>query len=67
MRGMKCVIECSNDEQALYEFTASSDDELSIAEGETITVIKIVEDWVLGENSKGQKGVFPANYVKMEE
>mmetsp|Transcript_9470 Transcript_9470/g.13046 ORF Transcript_9470/g.13046 Transcript_9470/m.13046 type:complete len:514 (+) Transcript_9470:59-1600(+) len=52
---------------ALYEFTASSDDELGIEEGETITVIKVVDDWILGENSKGKRGVFPANYVKMAD
>lgn len=54
--------------RALYSHTASADDELSIAEGETITLTSTGFDvgngWCEGVNQRGQRGVFPANYVE---
>ncbi|SCW02426.1 LAFE_0F06172g1_1 [Lachancea fermentati] len=51
--------------EALYDYTAQGDDEISISEGSIITVIK--EDdgsgWTFGEVN-GHKGLFPTSYCK---
>jgi len=50
---------------AVFDFTADSDDELTIKEGEVITINSEAEGWILGTNSKGMQGLFPANYVSV--
>ncbi|KAJ3338735.1 hypothetical protein HDU93_009141 [Gonapodya sp. JEL0774] len=54
---------------ALYEYTAAEDNELTFAEGDKIVSIeKVSEDWWSGINSKtGQAGLFPSNYVELTE
>ncbi|KAF4210800.1 hypothetical protein CNMCM5878_003802 [Aspergillus fumigatiaffinis] len=52
---------------ALYDYEAAEDNELSFPEGAQIVNIEFPDDdWWFGEY-KGQKGLFPANYVQLEE
>ncbi|XP_036024794.1 jouberin isoform X2 [Onychomys torridus] len=52
---------------ALYDYTASRSDELSIHRGDIIRVFfKDNEDWWYGSLGKGQEGFFPANHVSGE-
>ena len=51
----------------VYPYQAINDDELSLAEGQIVTVVsKEVEDkgWWKGEVD-GRQGVFPDNFVKL--
>ncbi|OAD00858.1 hypothetical protein MUCCIDRAFT_126251, partial [Mucor lusitanicus CBS 277.49] len=52
---------------ALYDYSAEEDNEISFAEGDTITQIEFVsEDWWQGLASNGKTmGLFPANYVEL--
>lgn len=53
----------SNDKQAIaiYEYAANEDNEISFAEGDTITnVDQIDEGWWSGVAPNGQEGLFPA-------
>lgn len=51
----------------LYDFAAEGEDELAVAEGETVTVIDRQgnEDWWKVKNTQGMEGVVPALYVKV--
>ncbi|KAF5844234.1 hypothetical protein GGP41_002832 [Bipolaris sorokiniana] len=52
---------------ALYDYEAAEDNELSFPEGATITGLEFPdEDWWLG-SFNGQSGLFPANYVELNE
>ncbi|PSN63049.1 hypothetical protein BS50DRAFT_591260 [Corynespora cassiicola Philippines] len=52
---------------ALYDYEAAEDNELSFPEGATITSVEFPdEDWWLGQFN-GQSGLFPANYVQLDE
>ncbi|GFF59914.1 drebrin-like protein B [Aspergillus udagawae] len=52
---------------ALYDYEAAEDNELSFPEGVQIVNIEFPDDdWWFGEYN-GQKGLFPANYVQLEE
>lgn len=59
--------ECDPDAAVvLYDFTADGDDELTVAEGEDLTVLeRDSDDWWKVRNSKGQEGVVPASYVEV--
>ncbi|KAF9359536.1 hypothetical protein BGX26_012084 [Mortierella sp. AD094] len=51
---------------ALYDYQAGEPNEISFAEGETISSIDFVtDDWWSGTNTAGAKGLFPANYVEL--
>lgn len=51
---------------AQYDYTKDEDNELELHEGERIINIEMVDDdWWMGENSKGEKGLFPSNYVEL--
>jgi hypothetical protein len=53
--------------QAKYKFDAENDSELSISPGDTIEVLKKVnEGWWLG-SCEGRRGLFPSNYVVLLE
>ncbi|OMJ25995.1 Drebrin-like protein B [Smittium culicis] len=53
---------------ALYDYSALEDGELSFDEGELITNVDFPSDeWWQGFNSKGQFGLFPANYVELSK
>jgi len=50
----------------LYDFAAEGEDELAVAEGETVTVVdQGNEDWWKVRNAQGIEGVVPALYVKV--
>ncbi|KAI0709955.1 hypothetical protein C8Q76DRAFT_812019 [Earliella scabrosa] len=51
---------------AIYDFTADGDDELTVQEGETLTVLERDSDeWWKCRNTKGKEGVVPASYVEL--
>ena len=51
--------------EALYDFDAENDSEVSFVEGEIIQLISQVdENWFEG-TVRGQTGYFPINYVKV--
>lgn len=52
---------------ALYDFTGENEDELSIKEGEELTVMEETDGWVTGKNAEGKVGLFPANYVEIKQ
>jgi drebrin-like protein len=44
----------------------AEDNEIELKEGEYVTNIDMVdEDWWMGENARGQSGLFPSNYVEL--
>eukprot|EP00038_Savillea_parva_P009327 m.182779 g.182779 ORF g.182779 m.182779 type:complete len:911 (+) comp15626_c0_seq1:214-2946(+) len=52
---------------ALYPYTASQDDDVSLAAGEYMYVLVVREDgWCLGINMRGEVGYFPASYVEKD-
>ena len=51
---------------ALYDFRADGVDELSVSEGERLTVLeKDGDEWWKCRNSKGLEGVVPASYLEV--
>jgi len=50
--------------KVLYDYNADSDSELSIKEGDVLTIESEDEGWFFGSNSKGETGRFPSNYVQ---
>lgn len=56
-----------NSGTALYDFTADGNDELSIVEGEHLTILERDSDeWWKCRNSKGKEGVVPASYIEVQ-
>ncbi|KAI9713298.1 MAG: hypothetical protein M1812_006657 [Candelaria pacifica] len=50
-----------------YDYEKAEDNELELKEGEFVTNIDMVdEDWWMGQNRKGETGLFPSNYVELE-
>ncbi|KAF2169856.1 hypothetical protein M409DRAFT_52346 [Zasmidium cellare ATCC 36951] len=53
---------------AQYDYDKDEENEISMREGERITNIDMVDDdWWMGENSRGERGLFPSNYVELDE
>jgi len=53
---------------AQFDYEKAEENELELHEGETVINIEMVdEDWWMGENSRGEKGLFPSNYVELAE
>lgn len=53
---------------AQYDYEKAEDNELELREGEEVTNIEMVdEDWWMGQNSRGESGLFPSNYVELVE
>ena len=53
---------------ALYDYEKIEDNELDLHEGERIINIDMVDvDWWMGENSRGESGYFPKDYVELDE
>lgn len=53
---------------AQYDYEKAEENELELREGERVYNIDMVdEDWWMGENSRGEKGLFPSNYVELVE
>jgi hypothetical protein len=51
---------------ALYDFDADDADELSVKEGEQLTVLeKEADDWWKCRNTRGAEGVVPASYLEV--
>lgn len=51
-----------------YDYEKAEDNEIELIEGEIITDIDLLDpDWYAGTNSKGERGLFPANYVELLE
>ncbi|XP_033095717.1 SH3 domain-containing protein 19-like isoform X2 [Anneissia japonica] len=52
---------------AVFDFDAGDEDELSIRTGDTITIVEAVgDDWLRGRLN-GKEGIFPRNFVEMQE
>lgn len=52
----------------LYDYEKAEDNEVELREGEHVTDIDMVdEDWWMGTNPQGERGLFPANYVELVE
>ena len=51
----------------LYDYEAASEGELTIRSGEIVVVVTVDagDGWMEGQNSNGEKGVFPASYVSL--
>ena len=51
-----------------YDYEKAEDNELELREGEYVTNIEMVdEDWWMGQNPRGETGLFPSNYVELLE
>ena len=51
-----------------YDYEKAEDNEVELKEGEYVTDIEMVdEDWWLGVNVHGERGLFPSNYVEVVE
>ncbi|MCJ1434652.1 hypothetical protein MMC27_004021 [Xylographa pallens] len=49
-----------------YDYEKAEDNELELKEGEQVTNIEMVDDdWWMGENPRGETGLFPSNYVEL--
>tara|TARA_R110002003_G_scaffold59_22_gene5387 strand:+ start:1846 stop:3450 length:1605 start_codon:yes stop_codon:yes gene_type:complete len=52
----------------LYDYEMAEPNEVELREGEHVTDIDMVdEDWWMGTNTQGDRGLFPANYVELVE
>ncbi|RLV96339.1 Protein app1 [Spathaspora sp. JA1] len=53
---------------AEYDYEKDEDNEIGFTEGETIVDIEFTdEEWWTGRNAKGEVGLFPSAYVKLNE
>ncbi|KAL6703047.1 actin binding protein [Coniothyrium glycines] len=51
-----------------YDYEKAEDNEVELHEGDIVTDIDMVDDdWWMGTNSQGERGLFPANYVELIE
>ncbi|KAL2797506.1 actin binding protein [Aspergillus keveii] len=49
-----------------YDYEKAEDNEVDLREGEYVTEIDMVDkDWWLGVNARGERGLFPSNYVEI--
>lgn len=60
-------IEINKEFQALYDYNAEDDTELTIKEGEILHVISETDGWYYGSNAQGKEGNFPSNFVELIE
>lgn len=53
--------------RALYTFSSENKEEISIQENEELVIFdeNSVNGWFQGENSRGERGLFPASYVEI--
>ncbi|XP_077358580.1 LIM and SH3 domain protein 1-like isoform X3 [Festucalex cinctus] len=53
--------------QAMYSYTAAEADEVSLQEGDFIEDVEFIDEgWLFGSNVRtGQRGMLPANYVRL--
>ncbi|KAL5334944.1 hypothetical protein BJX70DRAFT_376629 [Aspergillus crustosus] len=51
-----------------YDYEKAEDNEIDLKEGQYVTEIEMVDkDWWLGLNARGERGLFPSNYVEAIE
>lgn len=51
-----------------YDYEKAEDNEVGLREGEYVTNIEMVDDdWWMGQNSRGEIGLFPSNYVELTD
>ena len=51
-----------------YRYEKAEDNELELKEGEYVVNIEMVDDdWWMGQNARGETGLFPSNYVELVE
>jgi drebrin-like protein len=51
-----------------YDYEKAEENEIELVEGQIITEIDMVDDdWWLGTDPKGERGLFPSNYVEIVE
>ncbi|OGM39995.1 actin binding protein [Aspergillus bombycis] len=51
-----------------YDYERAEDNEIELTEGEYVMEIEMVDkDWWLGSNARGERGLFPSNYVELLE
>lgn len=50
--------------RAMYDWKATTDEQLDVAEGEVVTVIDDAKNWWKVRNSIGNEGTVPSNYMK---
>lgn len=51
-----------------YDYEKAEDNELELREDEYVTNIEMVDDdWWMGQNPRGETGLFPSNYVELVE
>uniref|UniRef100_A0A1A7WZC9 Sorting nexin n=1 Tax=Iconisemion striatum TaxID=60296 RepID=A0A1A7WZC9_9TELE len=52
---------------AIYTFLSENKEEITIQENEEVVIFdeNSVDGWFQGENSRGERGLFPASYVKI--
>lgn len=51
-----------------FDYEKAEDNEIELREGEHVTEIEMVDkDWWLGINVRGERGLFPGNYVEIIE
>ena len=51
-----------------YDYEKAEDNEVGLREGEYVTNIEMVDDdWWMGQNSRGETGLFPSNYVELTD
>ena len=52
--------------QAMYDYEAQDNDEVSIREYDTIVDVEILDEgWAMGTvESTGQRGMIPSNYIQ---
>jgi hypothetical protein len=49
-----------------YDYEKAEDNEIDLKEGEYVSGIEMVDkDWWLGSNARGERGLFPSNYVEL--
>lgn len=49
-----------------YDYEKAEDNEVDLKEGEYVNEIEMVDkDWWLGLNARGERGLFPSNYVEI--
>ncbi|KIR26661.1 hypothetical protein I309_04430 [Cryptococcus deuterogattii LA55] len=52
----------------LYDFDAAGDDELTVKENDTVTIVdKENDEWWLVKDTSGQQGVVPAAYLQLHD
>lgn len=51
---------------ALYDYIGKASDELTVRVGDVIEVVRTVStDWCIGENDRGESGLFPSTYTEL--